>query len=567
MSLAQLWHTGKHLKGRQILARFSGPLRGALRDYESFFAQETPDLPPLGWRPRGTFLTSPCQNTTAGILSGRWSFVGQTHQGDFPPRWRMDEASRLWQYNLHYFDCLSLLNYSQAKRLVLSWIRDHPLHRTHVGWEPYCISLRLMNWLQTFFHRFASQTLGQREFAQVLWRSVYLQAQWLLANLETHLMGNHLLENAAALLSAGTCFTGPDAARWARRGRKILLSQLDEQILPDGGHFERSPMYQCRLLQVVLNLINMGSGGLAARLEPTAASMARALESMTHPDGQIALLNDAAHGIAPDTRELMQAAARLGITSGQSQPEAGPFALPHTGYYGWRSEADDLLICDAGQVGPDYIPGHAHGDIFSFELSFNSRRLIVDAGVYDYEASEMRSYCRSTRAHNTVEVAGQDQCEFWKAFRVARRGKPLNVRFRADRDSMTLSADHDAYRRLPGAPEHHRQFLYRREGVLVVRDQVRCRVDWPVVSRLHLHPDCRIVSVVSNAVALRLGDHRVCIRFAGNGKLRVKESQYCPRLHQVLAGKVLEFHMAGKENVGLFCIAKGLDRIPESLLT
>jgi uncharacterized heparinase superfamily protein len=179
----------------------------------------------------------------------------------------------------------------------------------------------------------------------------------------------------------------------------------------------------------------------------------------------------------------------------------------------------------------------------------------------------MRRYCRSTQAHNTVELARQDQCEFWKAFRVARRGRPRKVRFQSTPDAMLLSGSHDAYRRLPGGPRHRRQFLYRREGVLVVRDQVISRSAIPAVSRLHLHPDCRIVSAVGNAVSLRVGDQRVCIRFAGQGNLRVKDSWYCPRFGRALENKVLEFRAGGREVTGMFCIAKGLDEIPESLLT
>ena len=102
------------------------------------------------------------------------------------------------------------------------------------------------------------------------------------------------------------------------------------------------------------------------------------------------------------------------------------FALRDAGYYGARGSGH-YVVCDAAPIGPDYQPGHAHGDLLSFELSLAGRRVIVDAGVHGYDGDPLRAWCRSTRAHNTVEIDGEDQCEFWGTFRVARRARPRDV--------------------------------------------------------------------------------------------------------------------------------------------
>ena len=96
-------------------------------------------------------------------------------------------------------------------------------------------------------------------------------------------------------------------------------------------------------------------------------------------------------------------------SGGSSEGKAGTFALAESGYYGERTERGHyvIVICDAGPIGPDYVPGHGHADLFSFELSLNGARLVVDSGVASYEAGPMRQYCRSTRAHNTLEIDGQ----------------------------------------------------------------------------------------------------------------------------------------------------------------
>jgi uncharacterized heparinase superfamily protein len=202
------------------------------------------------------------------------------------------------------------------------------------------------------------------------------------------------------------------------------------------------------------------------------------------------------------------------------------FALADAGYYGARTKEGHYLICDAGRVGPDYIPGHAHGDIFSFELSMFGDRLIVDSGVHDYLRGDMRRYCRSTAAHNTVEIDGLNQSEFWDAFKVARRGRPHDVHFETTKQGFRLTGWHDGYRRLPGGPTHHREFQWHHDGTLAVRDTVESSVAVPFVSRIHLHPECRVSEHRGSSLVLERGGRRYAVRVDG-GWLHVEGAWYC----------------------------------------
>src|SRR5439155_3503852 len=80
------------------------------------------------------------------------------------------------------------------------------------------------------------------------------QARWLRGRLEHHLLGNHLWANAKALVFAGAWFEGAEAERWLDTGVRLLRREFAEQILADGGHFERSPMYHAIALADVLDL-------------------------------------------------------------------------------------------------------------------------------------------------------------------------------------------------------------------------------------------------------------------------------------------------------------------------
>jgi uncharacterized heparinase superfamily protein len=130
-----------------------------------------------------------------------------------------------------------------------------------------------------------------------------------------------------------------------------------------------------------------------------------------------------------------------------------------------------VLLADAGPVGPDYLPGHAHADTLCFELSLQGQRICVNSGTSTYEPSDLRKFQQSTRAHNTVAVNGADSSEVWGAFRVARRARAVVEILQPGNDEDMLSAVHDGYCRLPGRPVHRRTWRLD-SGGLRVEDEI-----------------------------------------------------------------------------------------------
>ena len=486
----------------------------------------------------------PClqDNNTKNILKGYFTFLNQKIYLGCPPDWNSKGMSKLWFYNLHYFDYIWTLNYHESKKLVLDWIEKYPLNKNTAGWEPYPVSLRLMNWCCVFFYKFLEQTESDSLMLERIWKSIYIQAEWLFRHIETHLLGNHLLENAAALLFAGSCFDGDAAKRWFLKGREILKNEISEQILPDGMHFERSSMYHLRIAYLFANLLNIDKAELNCIIEPHFENMLEAIRKITHPDGDISLLNDSAFKIYNAPEQLLKYA---GNNSYSDISQTGTFVLPQAGYFGFRGEDGTYIICDAGVIGPDYIPGHSHADIFSFELSLKGHRVIVDSGVYDYEIGKMREYCRSTKAHNTIEIDGQDQCEMWGAFRVAKRGRPFNIEWKPSVNGFQLSAAHDGYKRLKGNPLHCREFIWDKTGFLSVRDRVTSSFRNDIKSRIHLHPDCQICEINKNTAWIKYPVGEIRITFYGPGRLTVDDSFYCPEFGVKTANKSLVFSLSG----------------------
>ncbi|MBW2363458.1 MAG: heparinase II/III-family protein [Deltaproteobacteria bacterium] len=177
--------------------------------------------------------------------------------------------------------------------------------------------------------------------------------------------------------------------------------------------------------------------------------------------------------------------------------------------------------------------------------------------VFDYESGEKRRRCRSTAAHNTLEIEGEDQCEFWGAFRVARRGRPRDVDWRSEGEGFALEAWHDGYERLAGAPRHRRSFRWHPQGVLLVRDRVSSRRPVAARTRLHLHPACSIDAVEERSVRVSYPGGSCVVCFAGEGRLELEPSCHFPEFGVARDSRALCFTARGARLESGFCIANG----------
>ena len=344
--MARYLRTIRHLRARQVGYQVLYRLRRNRRGPQRVLGRGP--LPTLRWSEDVDF-PAPTGNTANdqhSILSGSLAFLNRRETIGFPPDWNATNLPMLWVYNLHYHEFLWQLDFEPARAVVLDWIANYRPEPGRAGLEAYPTSLRLTNWCALFFGRYRSQMLADEELCETLWASLCEQADHLQRNLEWHRLGNHLLENAVALTLVGSCFEHSTAKAWFRRGCKILERELPEQILADGGHCERSPMYQSRILYALLLLSATGDRLLTRLVWPYLEPLAGSLGTMTHPDGEIALLNDSAFGIYPRPQELKE---RVG-----SEPaRVGSFAVPESGYYGARTVGWPLhhLRCGAHRPG------------------------------------------------------------------------------------------------------------------------------------------------------------------------------------------------------------------------
>lgn len=393
--------------------------------------------------------------------------------------WNSTNYAKLWLYNLHYFDDLNAVDSADRvaahKALILRWIHENPVMHGN-GWEPYPLSLRIVNWIK-WLKRFPEQT------DDVLLGSLHTQVKALEKQLEFHILANHLFANIKALVFAGCHFEGVDAQRWLGKGLGLLKKELAEQFLPDGAHYERSPMYHCILLWDVLDLICLlrcyGRGNTET-LERVAKRGLGWLDSIKHNDGEVPFFNDSTFGIAPSVENINEYASRLEIFSNHQ-------ALSESGFVSLNSD-DFKLIADIGEIGPSYQPGHAHAETGSFELSAFSHRVFVNSGINEYGISPERLSQRSTAAHNAVSaiVGGRElsSSEVWSGFRVARRAK-----VKAHRGISQASCETQGFYHGFRTVTHKRVFSLSDDGkALNIADEL-VRADGGR-AYFYLHPDC-----------------------------------------------------------------------------
>jgi hypothetical protein len=421
--------------------------------------------------------------------------------------WNYSEHGKLWTYNLTYFDFLNQNNISKDDGLKL--IHDFISQSTNLkdAIEPFPISLRGINWIK-FITKFDIQN-------QTVDDSLNAQYSILLDNLEYHLLGNHLLENGFSLLFGAYYFQ--DEALYAM-ANKILTYELNEQILLDGAHFELSPMYHQIMLFRVLDCINLIKNNvwkkreLLSLLESKAEIMLGWLNTISYADGSIPLLNDSANGIAPTSEELIKYAESLDIHAKQ-------ILLKESGYRKVVKENYECII-DIGNIGPDYILGHAHSDTFNFELHIEGRPIIVDTGLSTYETNKRRNTERSTSSHNTVMVNNKEQSEIWGGFRVGKRAKVIYLREETD----LIEAIHDGFKSI--GVFHNRIFKFNKNCILI-HDIITNSKEHNSIAFLHFHPDV-IPNLQNNVIEVQA----YTIMFSGHSKIEMFTYEYASEFNK-----------------------------------
>lgn len=464
----RLYHTLRHLKFTQVYYqikyRLVKPKRVAT-PWEGGFAQV--DL-----------VDFPEKQMCLSLSKEVWSFSFLNLKQSFSQDsldWSFGDYGMLWTYNLNYFDWLHQPGISEEQGLeTLRQFYASSADKNPIILHPYPTSLRIINTAK-FISKWDIKEDG-------LYDELVSDLRFLSGRLEYHLLANHLLENAFALYIGGLI---TNQSEFTQKGKKLLVRELKEQVLNDGMHYERSPMYHLIVLERLLDSLNFAKASgddLKSVLKSYAVKMTGFVKNWEDLD-RFPMMQDSAYDIALSVTAILDYSKSL---LGEDFPSSAS-PMKDSGYR--RLESGQFyLFANVGSISPSYQPGHAHADELNFELFYKGAPIIVDTGVSTYEKNERRQLERSTRSHNCV-VSGNNSSDVWSGFRVGRRA---NVKSSLD-DDQKLIADHDGFGTLTS-----RTFVSTVTGQMTLTDKLVYQSTsngYYGKGYLHLHPDVHLEQI------------------------------------------------------------------------
>ncbi|HET9475101.1 MAG TPA: alginate lyase family protein [Steroidobacteraceae bacterium] len=430
---------------------------------------------------------------------------------------------------------------------VDSWIEQCPVGRGPNWVSALELGIRLINWSLAWqllggsrAQVFADE--GGAAFRERWLSAIYEHARMIAGNLSRFSSANnHLIGEAAGVcVAASTWPLWPQMREWGEACRDVLEVECHRQNAPDGGNREQAFGYQSFVIDFLL------IAGLAARARGEDFSpvywrrleaMIDFLASMTSTAGVLPTIGDGDDGrvvnLAPESGfslhgsliatgavlfERRDLAAKAGAIDGKTVTLLGIGAtrilarlrergragfLPRmqfceSGYYlmGAAFETPDeiRLLVDCGPLGYLSLAAHGHADALSFILNVGDREILVDPGTYAYHTDpEWRRYFRSTRAHNTVSIDGEDQSVQAGNFMWTHHARARCISYDASPQLQRFIGEHDGYRRLADPVVHRREITFEPDRQLIeITDTLRCAGTHTARRAWHFAADCRV---------------------------------------------------------------------------
>jgi len=427
----------------------------------------------------------------AALEAGEFRFAGELVLSEAPP-WNAAGVGQPYLAALHGFGWLGDLlatpgaGLPEASGWTRAWL-DQCDAWTPVAWRPDVLADRLTAWTEHF-----GAVARDGDFQARLIKSYVRQARHLdrVAG-----RGRPGLRRLAALRGLVVACVALDRPGRHRRALDRLLREVEAQILPDGGHVERSGRAQLNAVRYLVearDALRAGGIEVPGTLQSAIDRAAPLLRFFRHGDMRFALFN----GTNEDEAwRIEQALARA---ESRGRP---PAAAPHLGFQ--RLQAGrTLVIIDAGAPAPASIDGDAHAGTLSFEMSHGKERLIVNCGAYDGPNAEWQTTARATAAHSTLVVADHNSAQIRPKGGLGRRPKEVSCERAEDLGSQWVEASHDGYYAAFGLTHRRRLFLSADGNDLRGEDRLAGPAGQNFCLRFHLHPSVQVSLIQDGTAAL-----------------------------------------------------------------
>ena len=439
---------------------------------------------------------------------------------------------------------------------ITSWMDCNPYGRGMNWRSPMELAIRIINWAWALDFIYETK-LFSGEFRERVLHSVYLHL-WDVTRKYSKgsSANNHLIGEAAGVFIASCYFPYlKNTDLWAEESQQILEHEICEQTFDDGCNKELALSYHLFTLwffifaglvgkkagrdfserywhEVEKQLTFLGqfsAGGDALQMYGDCDD-GYVLDLGIKPDDPYALLAIGAVLFKrPDLKqwacgyrepvfwlfgkdirkkyEQVHLSAKIEELSSLAFRNAGIYLLQH----GKQGSDDSISVYfDCGPLGYKSIAAHGHADALGFTLRAFGEDIFVDPGTYDYFTyPDWRTYFRSTRAHNTVEIDGQDQSVMLGPFMWGERAECKCIEWRPNENGGVVCGE---YERLNDLMTHRRTLeldaTYRRVTII---DQLMSDNRHDVALYFHLGEKCEILSIKHNVCCIAVGKQQVLL--------------------------------------------------------
>jgi uncharacterized heparinase superfamily protein len=420
----------------------------------------------------------------------------------------------------------------RALQHVASFIAKNPVYRG-VNWNcTMDVAIRAAQILTA--EGYLRESKDERFWGDLL-KSLLLHARFIVGNLEDGpVRGNHYISDLAGLFLCGLGLQEfKEAGTWRDFAVEKLCAEMERQVTSDGLDYEASLSYHAFVVEMFLfpALLSAEKGSPFPRpyLERL-QKMVEVVARLVRPDGTLPQIGDnddgrflivsQYHRKRRDWRPLLTLGGYLfGRPEWLSQAGdawvEGAWLLGER-FLAWRAESrlppsvpgfrchafseaglyqlgsgEVQMVVDAGPVGQGNNGGHAHNDTLAFDLYAFGEEILPDRGTGTYTPDlSLRDRFRSTRAHNTIEVDGQEINPFPdEPFRLIPADAPRAVGWRLGTRRACLVAEHRGYRRLPAGLVHRRSILMdRAAATFLIEDRLLGKGRHRFLASFHLAP-------------------------------------------------------------------------------
>ena len=453
----------------------------------------------------------------------------------------VSDIKYVWEPSRHQF--LSALAFAANAeehagyivRSLDSWLHANPyLYGVH--WTSSLeLAERAVSWA-LLYPRIADYVARDAEFRRRWLDSIYLHLARISRKLSLHSSANnHLIGELVGLFVGASCFDfWPECSDWRKLAQNLLEREIRIQVGEDGVDREQAVSYHLFTMELFLLAFAIGrtvrspfSEGYAQRLR----GMAGFLDTIATSSGDLPWYGDsddargfvvsegesglqvtmqlvgllfaeprwlrfrstatpAAQALVPDLLAILDQGAQTAAMPRDLFPDAGLACV--------RTHDDSVrLLMDFGPLGFTSIAAHGHADALSLWLAIDDEYFLVDAGTYAYHSHpQWRTFFRSTPAHNTASVDGQNQSQMAGRFLWSSKANTRLLRFENSSEQATIEAEHDGYMGLSDPVTHQRSVRFdRATGNLSIEDSFHCAGHHQIELFFHMHEQAAVLSV------------------------------------------------------------------------